>query len=125
MNYGIPSGGQDWFVRIQDSDREGDHLCQGSEEGYECARLRCVVSRALANEDSNDMSFAPTAANSVKMVIMAPFSYILFNQGSEEAGSRQVLQTISNSGLEINIGALSGVALSLAALGVGVAVSAF
>ena len=56
-NNSVESDGQDWFVAVQDAERDDeDHLCGTASviDGYNCSSIRCVARRPMKTNDSYD-----------------------------------------------------------------------
>lgn len=77
----LSNNGQDWIVFQEDAEREDDdHLCTtSSTTGIHCSKIKCVVRRALENNDPDDMQFKPDASSPNKMTFTKARSWIMLN----------------------------------------------
>ena len=103
FNNAIANNGKDWFAYTEDKNRaEGDNLCTPSDEtDIKCKKIKCVIRRALTNQDPDDMQFKPDDAAVNKMQFKTKNCWIMMNWTTLATAKRKVLETIKDSEITI------------------------
>ena len=103
FNNAIANNGKDWLVYTQDKDRpEDDNLCTSSSEtDIKCSKIKCVIRRALKNQDPDDMQFAPDDAAVNKMTFDKNKSWIMLNWESLASTKRKVMEIQADAEITI------------------------
>ena len=122
--------GQDWFIPAQDVDMV-QHLCTAAstDSGFACTRLLCIARRKAVTSDTDDFGFSTVGQGATGgtdvMRIPVGDAQLHINMADETETYKQYISNMAELDLTLGAGAISGLAVSAAAVAMTAAATVF